>query len=895
MLLTKLHIPPVGNNIVHRSELFEKLNSGLSRKLILISAPAGFGKTTVVSDWIDQNKIPTTWFSLDNGDNDPVDFLCYIISGIQSIHTAFGQSALKLLNSPNRPSVESIASLLINEILNINQNFLLVLDDFHLIKSNEVLNLVTYLLEHIPGNIHIVILTRSDPALSVSRLRSQHQLVELRSSDLSFSANDISILFNKKLKLGLSIEDVISLETKTEGWVAGLQLTALSMQGREDISKFIQDLKGDNRYIMDYLMEEVLKIQSEDIVEFLLETSILEQMSAPLCNTVLNRNDSQLILETLEKNNMFVIPLDEERTWYRYHHLFADLLKQKLLQKETSIVKAIHNKACSWFEENSMNELAVEHAFEINNYEKGIQILGGIVKRMWETGQHSAILKYGNLLPDELIKRNPEICLYYSWILISTGQIEEAEPFLVSAEKITTKLINDKMSSKEIILQYKILLGKLSVTMAYMKLFSAPAEKIINYGKIAIENLSGKNHLWIGWAWYYIGNAEMSRGNFEKSNKALDNALIHSRRSGNLYLISSITTTIVTHKLYMGQYNSAFEQCSDLLSFMKEGGYSQIAKTEWMYSGLFTMISVIQSIWTDFDEALENVKTAYDLCKNEKNIHHKIMALLAYSYVLYAHEDKSGAFDKINQLEDVLKQYKISPHLASTYIGWKIYLLIEMDQTQKANDFAKEMGLGLKEKISYEYILSHIFYIRLMLVQYKFDEAGWLLSEFYAIADQAKGIERLVQLKILYAVLYKMTDEHNKAVVNFIEAMELAAEENLLIYFLFDLNITNDLLNDVYKIQATGDTKIPDNFIDKLKQAIEMKKSRKKNHAEFELSARELDTLKLIAENLMNQEIADKLFISVNTVKTHLKNINLKLGVVNRAEAVTKAKELRLI
>jgi LuxR family maltose regulon positive regulatory protein len=720
-------------------------------------------------------------------------------------------------------------------------------------------------------------------------------MVELRSSDLSFSANDISVLFNKKLKLGLSLDDVYSLETKTEGWIAGLQLTALSMQGREDISEFIKDLKGDNRYIMDYLMEEVLKIQTDDINDFLLQTSMLEQMSASLCNTVLNRNDSQLILETLEKNNMFVIPLDEERTWYRYHHLFADLLKQKLLQKETSIVKAIHNKACSWFEENSMNELAVEHAFEINNYEKGIQILGGIVKRMWETGQHSAILKYGNLLPDELIKRNPEICLYYSWILISTGQIEEAEPFLVSAEKITTKLINDKMSSKEIILQYKILLGKLSVTMAYMKLFSAPAEKIINYGKIAIENLSGKNHLWIGWAWYYIGNAEMSRGNFEKSNKALDNALIHSRRSGNLYLISSITTTIVTHKLYMGQYNSAFEQCSDLLSFMKEGGYSQIAKTEWMYSGLFTMISVIQSIWTDFDEALENVKTAYDLCKNEKNIHHKIMALLAYSYVLYAHEDKSGAFDKINQLEDVLKQYKISPHLASTYIGWKIYLLIEMDQTQKANDFAKEMGLGLKEKISYEYILSHIFYIRLMLVQYKFDEAGWLLSEFYAIADQAKGIERLVQLKILYAVLYKMTDEHNKAVVNFIEAMELAAEENLLIYFLFDLNITNDLLNDVYKIQATGDTKIPDNFIDKLKQAIEMKKSRKKNHAEFELSARELDTLKLIAENLMNQEIADKLFISVNTVKTHLKNINLKLGVVNRAEAVTKAKELRLI
>jgi LuxR family maltose regulon positive regulatory protein len=259
MLLTKLHIPPARNNIVHRSVLHEKLNIGMSRKLILISAPAGFGKTTVVSDWIDQTKIPAAWFSLDNGDNDPVDFLSYIISGIQSIHKEFGQSAIKLLNSPNKPSVESIASLLINEILNINQNFLLVLDDFHLIKSKEVINLISYLLDHIPGNIHLVILTRSDPALSLSKLRSQHQLVDLRSSDLSFSANDISILFNKKLKLGLSIEDVISLETKTEGWIAGLQLTALSMQGREDISGFIQDLKGDNRYIMDYLMEEVLK------------------------------------------------------------------------------------------------------------------------------------------------------------------------------------------------------------------------------------------------------------------------------------------------------------------------------------------------------------------------------------------------------------------------------------------------------------------------------------------------------------------------------------------------------------------------------------------------------------------------------------------------------------
>jgi len=330
MLLTKLHIPSAGNNIIHRTELSEKLNQGLNRKLILVSAPAGFGKTTVVSDWISQNNIPTAWFSIDKADNDPVEFLSYIIAGIQNIHSEFGLTSLTLLNSPSKPSIQSIISLLINDILQIKLNFILVLDDFHQITNKDILELVTFLLDHIPGNIHTLIITRSDPSLSISKLRSQHQLLEVRSSDLSFSANDISILFNKKLKLKLSIEDSYSLETKTEGWIAGLQLAALSMQGKEDISKFIQDLKGDNRYIMDYLMEEVLKNQTDDIKEFLLQTSILEQMSAPLCNAILNRNDSQLILEELEKNNMFVIPLDNERKWFRYHHLFADLLKQRL-------------------------------------------------------------------------------------------------------------------------------------------------------------------------------------------------------------------------------------------------------------------------------------------------------------------------------------------------------------------------------------------------------------------------------------------------------------------------------------------------------------------------------------------------------------------------------------
>jgi LuxR family transcriptional regulator, maltose regulon positive regulatory protein len=895
MLLTKLHIPTSGINIVHRSELFEKLNSGLSRKLILISAPAGFGKTTVVSDWIAQSKIPTAWFSLDNGDNDPVDFLNYIISGIQSIHTAFGQSAIKLLNSPNKPSGESIASLLINDILNINQNFLLVLDDFHLIKSNEVLKLVTYLLEHIPDNIHIVILTRSDPALSVSRLRSQHQMVELRSTDLSFSANDISILFNKKLRLGLSPDDIYSLETKTEGWIAGLQLTALSMQGREDISGFIQDLKGDNRYIMDYLMEEVLKIQTDEIKEFLLQTSMLEQMSAPLCNAVLNRNDSRLILETLEKNNMFVIPLDTERTWYRYHHLFAELLKQRLHLKDKATIIELHNKAIEWFKNNAMPLFAIEHALETENFEKSILFLGEIVESMWKNGQHAAIMKYGDIIPDELIKKNADFSLYYSWILIITGQIQKAEPFLASAEKITLQIINDKNSSKEDVQYNQKLLGKISVAFAYMNSLLERSEKIIDYSKTAMQNLSEDDPLWYSWGWYSSGIAEMFHENLNECIKAFENALVYGKKSGNIYLISTIGSRLSSLEARMGLYTSSYKKCSDLLAFMKESGYSQIIKSECTYSVLYSCMAGIESMRTDFDDALENIKTAYSLCKNESDNSFKVFVLVVYSLTLYGRGDIAGVKKMLNEADIILKQNIVFPTTMSMYIAMKGLMLIEQNELENANHFFKENGVEFEKKIPYSDEHGYCAYSLLLIIEMKFGEAEILLSKLLKLAQAANRIERIIETKVIYSILNKAKGDKEKALTNLIEALEDAAHDNILMSFVLYHAGISDLLKEVYKIQATTKTKIPKKLIDKLKLALEKREKFKKINLESGLSEREIDVLKLIAEDLTNQEIADKLFISLNTVKTHLKNVYLRLEVDNRTKAVDKAKELGLI
>ena len=893
MLLTKLHIPPAGNNVVHRTELFEKLNSGLSRKLILVSAPAGYGKTTLLSDWIIQNKIPAAWLSLDNGDNDPAVFLSYVISGIQSIYKEFGQSALRLLNSPNSPSVESIAGLLINEILDIDQNFLLVLDDFHLINSGEVSKLVTYFLDHIPGNIHIVILTRSDPTLSVSRLRSQHQLVELRSSDLSFSVNDISILFNKRLKLGLSVDDVYSLESKTEGWIAGLQLAALSMQGREDISEFVRNLKGDNRYIMDYLIEEVLKIQTDEIKDFLLQTSILEQMSAPLCNAILNRNDSQLILEALERNNMFVIPLDTERTWYRYHHLFAELLKQRLQLRYKEVIIELHNKACNWFVHNKMFVFAIRHAIAIQNHEKSIQLIGSVVEEMWEKGHHVAILNYGSILPEELIKKNANFCLYYAWVLIISGQVQKGATFLNDAEtffdsNFDSNILNNSRSDK------KNLWGKITVASAYLHSQLNNPAKTIEYFKIALDNLGTEESLWLGWGWFAFGMAQFSLGDLSQSINAFNEAFKFGKQSRNIHLISTVAQRMSDCEQQLGHYRSAYEKCSEFITYMNDNGYSDIVNSDWSYAGLHVTIGNTLYMWGNSDEAYESAQIAYKMYKESKDIMLGISVLLLNSMVLSTRGEEKESELMILEAEKLCENNQLLPYLYNILQSLKLMFYLNMNQEEKAKLIVNKLKLCPTDKIDHLNEAVYLAYAYYLLVQGQNKEAGSILFQLHDITYTSKRVERLIAVKIIYAIYYKLTNDFEKAFEKLIEALEQAAPENLVMFFIHNHSGIEGLLEVIFKKPAYIE-KIPPQFIENIKIAIE-KHRKVVNKIRLEmLSTREIEIIKCIAIHLSNQEIADKLFISLNTVKTHLKNIFLKLEVDSRLKAVSKAKELGII
>jgi len=891
MIATKLHIPSTSINLVHRSHLFEKMDNGLKRKLTLISAPAGFGKTTVISDWISQNKIPSVWYSIDKRDNDPVEFLTYIIAGIQTIEKDFGQSSLKLLKAPHRPNTESIAGLLINDILSIEKDFILVLDDFHLINTKEVFELMKFLLENIPGQMHMVISTRSDPPLSIARLRSQNQLIELRSSDLSFSANDISIFFNKKLKLGLSIDDVYSLETKTEGWIAGLQLTALSMQGRDDVSKFIETFAGDNRYIMDYLIEEVLNIQTEEVKEFLLQSSILEQINGSLCDAVLNKNDSQLILESLEKDNMFIIPLDSERNWYRFHHLFTDLLKQRLLLEKKNDIKELHNKASLWFEENGMYAFAIDHALEIENFEKAMQLLNNQVEKLWEYGQHAAIMKFGDLLPNDIIEKNPNFCLFYSWILISAGRLQEAEKFLNAAEKMLT----ENSTKKEEANKANELLGKVSVAFAYLLSNTGKTEKLFKYCEQANENLSEKDPLWYSWAWFSYGVAYFIKGNLKESSTAFNRALEFGKKSGNLYLIATTVLRLAYGEMRQGNYKLAYKKCNELLKIISNGGYSQMIKNDWSFSGVFAILGHIQYMWNELDEAMQNAKTGYESCKKGEDITSLTFSSLIYTRVLLSRGDNINANQLIRELDEIYKKKELTPIMRSAITAWKVGVFVEQEQFEKASQLIKMLDLGIDKEITRDNELVNISFARLLIAQFKFDEAEKLLYQLHKLAESEKRIERLIEIKNLFAILNKIKGNKEEALTYLSDSLVLAEKENLLMFFIQEGEHIAELLQELAKRHATKKFDFSGNFLDKLLLAFEKKENRKKDYSVEILSKREIDVLRLIAEDLSNQEIAGKLFVSLNTVKTHAKNIYLKLDVDSRTKAVVKAKELGLI
>jgi LuxR family maltose regulon positive regulatory protein len=532
LLLTKLYVLPTRPNIILRPCLTERLNEGLHRKLTLISAPAGFGKTTLVSEWAAGSDQKIAWLSLDEGDHDPTRFLTYLVAALQTIAANIGKGVLAILESPQPPPIESILITLLNETTAIPDHIILVLDDYHVIDSKPVDEALTFLLKHLPPQMHLVITTREDPNLPLAQLRARGQLTELRAADLRFTPSEAAEFLNQVMGLNLSTGDISTLETRTEGWIAGLQLAAISMQGRSDTASFIKSFTGSHRFVLDYLVEEVLQRQPEGVHSFLLNTAILDRLSSSLCNAVTGREDGKEMLETLERSNLFIIPLDNQRKWYRYHPLFAEVLKTRLIDEQPDQVLSLHQRASKWHEHNGPVADAIRHALAAKDFERAAVLIEMAVPEMRKNRQEATGTELGWLkaLPDELVYFRPVLCVDYAYALFSAGESEAVEARLQDAERWldTTCVKYEQPGSRAAGMvvvdaeEFHRLPGMIALLRTAQALARGDMPETVRNARRVLDLAPEDAHLMLGGAASTLGLAAWAGGDLEAAHRMTD-------------------------------------------------------------------------------------------------------------------------------------------------------------------------------------------------------------------------------------------------------------------------------------------------------------------------------------------------------------------------------------
>src|SRR3989440_5071574 len=526
ILATKLYIPRLRPNVVLRPRLLERLNEDLHRKLTLIAAPAGFGKTTLVSAWVEGIERPrarTAWLSLDEGDNDPARFLAYLVAALQTIAANIGEGVLGVLQSPQPPPPEAMLTALLNEITTLPDHFVLVLDDYHVIDAKPVDMALTYLVEHLPPQMHLVIATREDPQLPLARLRAQGQLTEVRAADLRFTVSEAAEFLNQVMGLNLAAQDIAALEDRTEGWIVGLQLAALSMQGHQDVPGFIRAFAGDHRYIVDYLVEEVLQRQPEAVRSFLLQTAILDRLNGPLCDAVTGQEEGNARLEALERGNFFVVPLDDKRHWYRYHHLFAEVLSAHLMAEQPDQVSTLHRRASEWYEHHGSAADAISHALAAQDFARTADLVELALPAMRRSRQEAMVLGWLKALPDELVHYRPVLSVDYAGALLSSGQLEGVEARLRDAERwLDTTADKTELAlapAAEMVVvdeaEFRRLPGSIAVYRAGQALARGEVANTMKYARQALDLGPEDDHLGRGSAAALLGLAYWTGGDLE--------------------------------------------------------------------------------------------------------------------------------------------------------------------------------------------------------------------------------------------------------------------------------------------------------------------------------------------------------------------------------------------
>lgn len=869
LLHTKLGVPSLRSVTVVRKRLLQYLNECLfrgdefSRKLTLVSAPAGYGKTTLVCEWLRGLNQPIAWLSLDESDNDPTRFVAYLIAAIQTVQPNFGKSVQAMVQSPQGPPTEVILTILLNELETLPGLLVLVLDDYHTINNLSIHQQISFLLEHLPARVHLVLITREDPLIPVSRLRARSQVIEIRQDDLRLTVDEITDFMCRVMQLDLTHDDVLALERRTEGWIAGLQLVALSMHGRGDKSSFILALSGSSRYILDYLIEEVFNRQSVEVRDFLLKTAILDRLCGPLCDVVVGRSGSQEILENLEQANMFIVPLDQSRTWYRYHRLFSELLRhQQRLAEPPMKEVAYHQRASQWFEAEGFAEDAIQHSLEARDWTKVAQLIGQVNERMFKQGEIITLIGWLEKLPKPLILSQPDLCMVYAWALLLVGKYDLAMPVLEHAEQLAQP--------------GSIFLGQVATAQAYLARSVGDNPGVIETSRLALALLPETDSTHKSNLLMNLGMVYWHEGHLEEAEPALAEAQEKAFRSGNLY--AQLTSEIFLARTQASR-GAILEAALKYPSIIERGAQVPVAALAYFDLGS------IHYEWNDQEKGEHYLQQGLDLSRRTRNVEFQIAGLILQVYLLLAQQDWSGASKVMDQACAMAGDFSLQTK--SRCAACQAQIAITMGDLKSAAYWLKQNEMNLDSHPFYRF--SGLIQPRLLIAQGMLEMAAEQLRNKYEIAAQAGWGYALIAIRILQAI---STSTKESAHEFMSEALQLAEPGGYIRTFV-DAGIRIiPLLQDAVQDGVTPA------YIGRIMSAMGSKiRTAHMDATDLveRLSEREVEVLRLVSAGLSNREIAGRLFISPGTAKTHIHNLCGKLGVRNRTEAASRAKELGFV
>jgi LuxR family maltose regulon positive regulatory protein len=901
LLETKLHVPRWRRGLVARPRLSERLSRGAESALTLVSAPAGFGKTTLLAEWLavaaaDGRSV--AWLSLDQRDNDPALFWTYLVAALTTAAAGVGAGALSLLQSLQPPSEAGLATLL-NELDAISNDVVLVLDDYHVIDARDVQDGMAFLLEHLPPQIHLVIGSRADPALPLARLRGRGELAEIRAADLRFTPGEAAAYLNEVMGLALTAADVAALEGRTEGWIAALQLAALSLQGREDTAAFIAGFAGDDRYIVDYLAEEVLQRQPGHVQHFLLRTSILDRLCGPLCDAVTGQDGGKAKLAALERGNLFLVPLDDRRLWYRYHQLFADVLQAHLRDERSDEVPDLHRRASAWYEQNGEPAAAIRHALAAGDFERAADLVELAIPAMRRSRQEAAVRGWLELLPDEVIRVRPVLSVGFAGALLARGELEGVEGRLRDAERWLDAAAGIRQGSQapsaEMVVvddeEFRRLPAEIELYRAAQALARGDVLGTARHARRTLDLSPEEDHLGRAGAAGLMGLAFWASGDLEAGHSAYAECMAGLRRAGHIADTFGCAIALADIRRVQGRLGEAMRTYEQALQGAPEQGGAVLRGTADMYVGM----SEVHRERDDLPGATQQLLRSQQLGEHTGLPQNRYRWRVAMARIREAEGDLGGALDLLNEAErlyvgDFFPNVRPVPALRAR-------LRVAQGELGEALGWARERGLSVADDLSYLREFEHITLARVLLARYATEraerpihEATRLLEGLLRAAEEGARTGSVIEILVLQALARQAREDIPAALASLQRALTLAEPEGYVRIFVDEGPPMASLLRAAAK-QGTAR-----NYVRRLLAAVnKTENSMPASQGLIEpLSARELDVLRLLGTDLDGPEIARELVVSLNTMRTHTKNIYAKLGVNNRRAAVRRARELGL-